>query len=82
VAKHLLKHERGGSAASPALLHSIARIRDAAKATLSPFGGMLADDAVFQRDLGELEADILSYVISSNSRSAAIRWCAMPPIHR
>ncbi|MGB3481758.1 MAG: acyl-CoA dehydrogenase family protein [Mycobacterium sp.] len=61
VAKHLLKHERGGSAASPALLHGIARIREAAKKTLSPFGGVVADDPVFQRDLGELEADILSY---------------------
>lgn len=61
VAKHLLKHERGGSAASPALMHSIALIRKTAAQTLSPFGGMLADDPVFQRDLGELEADVSSY---------------------
>ncbi len=61
VAKHLLKHERGGSAASPAMLHNIAQIREASKQTPSPFGGLLADDPVFQRDLGELEADVLSY---------------------
>ena len=61
VAKHLLKHERGGgNAASPTLKHYLERARDAAGKTPSPFGGMLADDAVFQRDLGELEADIAS----------------------
>ncbi|MGV2979012.1 acyl-CoA dehydrogenase family protein [Camelimonas sp. ID_303_24] len=60
VAKHLLKHERGGSAASPAMLHAVDRIRQTAEQTPSPFGGMLADDPVFQRDLGELEADVLS----------------------
>jgi len=61
VAKHLLKHERGGSAASPAMLHAIDRIRQTAQQTPSPFGGVLADDPVFQRDLGELEADVMSY---------------------
>lgn len=61
VAKHLLKHERGGSAASPGLLRSINEIRAAASQTPSPFGGMLGDDPVFLRDLGELEADVLSY---------------------
>jgi len=60
VAKHLLKHERGGSAASPAMLHAIDRIRQTARQTPSPFGGVLADDPVFQRDLGELEADVMS----------------------
>jgi alkylation response protein AidB-like acyl-CoA dehydrogenase len=60
VAKHLLKHERGGSAASPTLVHYVERARDAASKTPSPFGGMLADDPVFQRDVGELEADIAS----------------------
>lgn len=61
VAKHLLKHERGGSGgASPALMRYCERARAAAAQTPSPFGGMLADDAVFQRDMGELEADIAS----------------------
>jgi len=58
VAKQLLKHERGGSAQSPAMRRRLQMIRDAAAVTPSPFGGMLADDAVFQRDLGELEAEI------------------------
>lgn len=61
VAKHLLKHERGGSAQSPALMRNFERIRQAAAKTPSPFGGALADDPVFQRDLGELEADVASY---------------------
>lgn len=60
VAKHLLRHERGGSAASPALFHRLADIRAAARAVRGPFGGTLADDPVFQRDIGELEADIAS----------------------
>lgn len=61
VAKHLLKHERGGSGgASPALMRYCERARQAAGQTPSPFGGMLADDPVFQRDIGELEADIAS----------------------
>ncbi|MEP2990574.1 MAG: acyl-CoA dehydrogenase family protein [Parasphingorhabdus sp.] len=61
VAKHLLKHERGGgSAASPTLLRYCERARAAAAETPSPFGGTMADDPVFQRDLGELEADIAS----------------------
>jgi alkylation response protein AidB-like acyl-CoA dehydrogenase len=59
VAKHLLKHERGGgSASSPTLMRYCERARQAAAETPSPFGGMLADDPVFQRDLGELEADV------------------------
>lgn len=61
VAKHLLKHERGGGAgASPTLMRYLERARQAAAETPSPFGGMLADDPVFQRDLGELEADVAS----------------------
>lgn len=58
VAKQLLKHERGGAAQSPAMRRRLRVIRDAAAITPSPFGGMLVDDAVFQRDLGELEAEI------------------------
>lgn len=61
VAKHLLKHERGGSAQSPTLRRYLDLVRDAAFATPSPFGGVLAHDAVFQRDIGALEADIESY---------------------
>lgn len=61
VAKHLLKHERGGSGgASPALMRYCERARTAAAQTPSPFGGMLAQDPVFQREIGELEADIAS----------------------
>ena len=61
VAKHLLKHERGGSGgASPALMRYCERARSAAAQTPSPFGGMLAQDPVFQREIGELEADIAS----------------------
>ncbi len=60
VAKHLLKHERGGSAASPTLTRYVERARAAASETPSPFGGVLADDPVFQCDMGELEADIAS----------------------
>lgn len=61
VAKHLLKHERSGSGgASPALMRYCERARTAAAQTPSPFGGMLAQDPVFQREIGELEADIAS----------------------
>jgi alkylation response protein AidB-like acyl-CoA dehydrogenase len=61
VAKHLLTHERGvSSGMSPTLMRYCQRARQAAATTLSPFGGMLADDPVFQRELGELEADIAS----------------------
>ncbi|GAA4283537.1 acyl-CoA dehydrogenase family protein [Brevibacterium daeguense] len=61
VAKQLLKHERGGGAQSPAMRHRLDVLRAAAAATPSPFGGTLAEDAVFQRDLGELEADVASH---------------------
>ncbi|MGO1397674.1 MAG: acyl-CoA dehydrogenase family protein, partial [Brevibacterium yomogidense] len=60
VAKQLLTHERGGSAQSPSMRRRLDVLRVAAAATSSPFGGSLADDAVFQRDLGELEADVAS----------------------
>lgn len=60
VAKALLKHERGGSAQSPSLRRRLEVLREAAVATPSPFGGSLAEDAAFQRDLGELEADVAS----------------------
>ena len=60
VAKHLLKHERGGSAASPTLQRYVDRAREAAQQTPSPFGGMMADDPVFQAEIGALEADIAS----------------------
>ncbi|NQX96194.1 MAG: acyl-CoA dehydrogenase family protein, partial [Erythrobacter sp.] len=60
VAKHLLKHERGGSAASPTLMRYSERARSAAANTPSPFGGMLADDPVFQSEIGALEASIAS----------------------
>ncbi|MEM6474653.1 MAG: acyl-CoA dehydrogenase family protein [Pseudomonadota bacterium] len=60
VAKHLLKHERGGSAASPTLMRYCERARGAAAKTPSPFGGMLADDPVFQAEIGAVEANITS----------------------
>ncbi|UAB77805.1 acyl-CoA dehydrogenase family protein [Erythrobacter sp. SCSIO 43205] len=60
VAKHLLKHERGGSASSPTLVHYLDRAKEAAAKTPSPFGGMLADDPVFQSEFGELHADVAS----------------------
>ncbi len=53
VAKRLLKHERGGSAQGAAMRRRLALIRDAA--------GELASDPAFQRDLGELEAEVASY---------------------
>ncbi|WP_349827170.1 acyl-CoA dehydrogenase family protein [Brevibacterium litoralis] len=60
VAKALLKHERGVAAASPAMRRQLERIRESATATPSPFGGTLADQADFQRELGELEAEVAS----------------------
>ncbi|THH37289.1 acyl-CoA dehydrogenase [Aliishimia ponticola] len=60
VAKHLLKHERNGSANSPVLMRYLTRIVEAARAETSPFGGTLADDPVFQRDLGALHADVVT----------------------
>jgi alkylation response protein AidB-like acyl-CoA dehydrogenase len=60
VAKHLLTYERGGSVAAPSLQRLVERIREAAAGRPSPFGGTLADDAVFARDLGELAADVAS----------------------
>ncbi|MCW2668069.1 MAG: Butyryl-CoA dehydrogenase [Frankiales bacterium] len=60
VAKHLLTHERGGSTSSPSLYRFVQTIREAAAVRTSPFGGRLVDDPVFQRDLGELEAEVAS----------------------
>ncbi|MCZ8322598.1 MAG: acyl-CoA dehydrogenase family protein [Novosphingobium sp.] len=61
VAKSLLKHERGGSAQSPAMRRRLELLhREAAKAE-SPLGGTFAEDPVFQRDVGALEAEIASY---------------------
>jgi alkylation response protein AidB-like acyl-CoA dehydrogenase len=54
VAKQLLTHERGGAAAnSPGLRARLDTIRRSA--------GGLVEDPVFQRDLGELEAEVASY---------------------
>jgi len=61
VAKHLLKHERGGSAHSSTARRYIELIREAACTSQSPFGGALTHDPVFQRDIGALEAEIESY---------------------
>src|SRR5690606_4577771 len=60
VAKHLLKHERGGGASSPSLHRYVAMVREAAASVPSSFGGPVADDPVFQRDLGDVEAEIAS----------------------
>lgn len=60
VAKQLLRHERGGGAVSSGLRRRVAAIRAAASRELSAFGGPLADDPVFQRDLGLLEAQVAS----------------------
>ncbi|WP_028661368.1 acyl-CoA dehydrogenase family protein [Nocardioides insulae] len=60
VAKHLLKHERGGGTNSPWHERFLGRIKDAARVRTSPFGGVLAEDPVFCRELGELEAEVAS----------------------
>ncbi|GAA2736711.1 acyl-CoA dehydrogenase family protein [Actinocorallia aurantiaca] len=60
VAKHLLKYERGGSSQAPWLYRFLRTLREAAATRPSPFGGTLAEDPVFQRELGELEADVAS----------------------
>jgi alkylation response protein AidB-like acyl-CoA dehydrogenase len=60
VAKHLLVHERGGAAQGPAFRRLLEQVRAAAGTTPSAYGGTVADDAVFQRELGELEADAAS----------------------
>lgn len=60
VAKHLLKHERGGAAQSPMMRRRLEIIRETGAEVPSPFGGTLADDADIQRELGELEADVAS----------------------
>ncbi|WP_106847806.1 acyl-CoA dehydrogenase family protein [Blastococcus sp. Marseille-P5729] len=60
ISKHLLTYERGSSVQSPGMRRQIEHIRAAAARALSPYGGALADDPVFQRDLGELAADVAS----------------------
>jgi alkylation response protein AidB-like acyl-CoA dehydrogenase len=60
VAKHLLKHERGVSASSPALMRYCEQARNAAARTPSPFGGVVADDPVFHSEIGAIEASIAS----------------------
>lgn len=86
VAKHLLTHERGvGGGMSPALMRYCARAREAAALTPSPFGGMLALDPVFQRELGELEADIASlshYEKLAISGHAIARDPAFPSVNK
>lgn len=61
VAKALLKHERGGAAHSPAIRRKLDAIRAAARDATASFGGPLSEDPVFQRDLGELEAEVASF---------------------
>lgn len=61
VAKALLKHERGGSAQGPFLRRRLRLIREASTTAGASNDGVLADDPVFQRDLGELDADVASY---------------------
>ena len=62
VAKALLKHERGGSGAGPLMWRRLEHIRAAAAETAcGPDGAMLIDDPVFQRDLGELEAEVATF---------------------
>ena len=59
VAKHLLKHERGGgNARAPSMACYAQSAREAAAQTPSPFGGVMADDPVFQAEMGALEASI------------------------
>ncbi|WP_134323408.1 acyl-CoA dehydrogenase family protein [Cumulibacter soli] len=61
VSKHLLTYERGANVTAPAMRRHLVHIRDAAEAAASPYGGSLAEDPVFQRDIGELAADITSF---------------------
>lgn len=61
VAKRLLEHERGGAAISPAMRRHLVHIRAAAAKASSPFGGSLAEDGAFVRDLGQIEAEVASY---------------------
>lgn len=61
VAKQLLKHERGGSAQGQMMRQRIALVRHAAALRPSPFGGSLAQDPAFQRELGLLDAEVASY---------------------
>ena len=61
ISKHLLTYERGASVTAPRMHRHLEQIREAAEAAQSPHGGTVADDPVFQRDLGEVTADILSF---------------------
>ncbi|MEI6643201.1 MAG: acyl-CoA dehydrogenase family protein [Novosphingobium sp.] len=85
VAKALLKHERGGAALSPGFFRKIALMREAASTTRAPGGGMMADDSVFQRDLGVLEADVTAYAAFENmirTGHALGRDPAMPSLNK
>ncbi|BBW99201.1 acyl-CoA dehydrogenase [Mycolicibacterium moriokaense] len=61
VAKQLLRHERGGAMQGPAMRRRLRHVVEAAGVTRSPHGCTFAEDRVFQRDLGELEADLVAY---------------------
>ena len=58
VAKHLLMYERGVGANSPSLKRKLEKIRELATQRHSASGGILAQDSMFQRELGEIEADV------------------------
>ena len=58
VAKQLLAHERGVGSASAVLRRRLHAIRDAAGRERSAFDGIVADDPVFQCEVGQLEAEI------------------------
>lgn len=60
ISKHLLTYERGSAVQSPYMRRHLERIRAAAGEVGSPYGGTMADDPIFQRDLGELAADVAS----------------------
>ncbi|WP_153502593.1 acyl-CoA dehydrogenase family protein [Cumulibacter manganitolerans] len=61
ISKHLLTYERGASVTAPRMRRHLEQIRAAARTVPSPYGGNLADDPVFQRDLGEVAADVISF---------------------
>jgi len=85
VAKHLLKFERGGAAGGPGLARTIERLREAARTTPSSAGGLLADDPVFQRDLGALDADVATYCHMEKlaiSRHRMARDPAFPSVNK
>ncbi|GAB3304934.1 acyl-CoA dehydrogenase [Epidermidibacterium keratini] len=61
ISKHLLTYERGASLQAPTMQRHLEKIADAAAQRPGPQGGVLADDPVFARDLGELAAEIASF---------------------